>query len=59
MPMLIMREGHRFRKRETEILDGMRPWGDFLDVDANATGEKRRQDVRVRVEPRDISPGGG
>ncbi len=50
MPAFIMREGHRFRKRETEILDGMRPWGDFLDVDASM-GERRRRDVRVRVEP--------
>ena len=48
-PMYITREGHRFKKRETEILDGMRPWGDFLDVDA--PGQKMRRDVRVRVEP--------
>ncbi|RVX71755.1 hypothetical protein B0A52_03939 [Exophiala mesophila] len=27
----ITRAGQRFKKRETEILDGMRPWGDFLD----------------------------
>ncbi|EXJ68238.1 uncharacterized protein A1O5_08853 [Cladophialophora psammophila CBS 110553] len=33
MPMYITREGHRFKKRETEVLDGMRPWGDFLDLD--------------------------
>ena len=51
MPGFIMREGHRFKKRETEILDGMRPWGDFLDVDTAAIGGKRRRDVRVRVEP--------
>ncbi|OCT51851.1 CAP-Gly domain containing protein [Cladophialophora carrionii] len=64
MPMFIVREGHRFKKRETYILDGMRPWGDFLDVDdpappplppppaaaASAPGRTRRRDVRVRVE---------
>ncbi|OQU96676.1 CAP-Gly domain-containing protein [Cladophialophora immunda] len=33
MPMYITRQGNRFKKRETEILDGMRPWGDFLDLD--------------------------
>ncbi|KIW85737.1 hypothetical protein Z517_01129 [Fonsecaea pedrosoi CBS 271.37] len=33
MPMYITRQGNRFKKRETEVLDGMRPWGDFLDVD--------------------------
>ncbi|KAJ9606577.1 hypothetical protein H2200_008585 [Cladophialophora chaetospira] len=54
MPKFMTREGHRFRKRETEILDGMRPWGDFLDVDINATGERRRRDVRVRVEPHEV-----
>ncbi|KIW67413.1 hypothetical protein PV04_06672 [Phialophora macrospora] len=50
MPMFMVREGHRFKKRETHILDGKRPWGDFLDVDA--PGGTGRRDVRVRVEPR-------
>ena len=53
-PHFIIREGHRFKKRETEILDGMRPWGDFLDVDsydASGTGRPGRKDVRIRVEP--------
>ncbi|KIW12951.1 hypothetical protein PV08_08138 [Exophiala spinifera] len=45
----IVRQGQRFKKRETEILDGMRAWGDFLDLTA-ADGSRRR-DVRVRVEP--------
>ena len=45
----ITREGHRFKKRETEILDGMRPWGDFWDVDV--PGQRRRRNVVVRVEP--------
>ncbi|KIX94367.1 uncharacterized protein Z520_09753 [Fonsecaea multimorphosa CBS 102226] len=35
MPMYITHQGNRFKKRETEILDGMRPWGDFLDLDDN------------------------
>jgi hypothetical protein len=50
MPIFMVREGHRFKKRETHILDGKRPWGDFLDVDA--PGGTGRRDVRVRVEPR-------
>lgn len=33
-PKYITRAGQRFKKRETEILDGMRAWGDFLDLDA-------------------------
>ncbi|EXJ58836.1 hypothetical protein A1O7_06266 [Cladophialophora yegresii CBS 114405] len=61
-PTFVVREGHRFKKRETLILDGMRPWGDFLDVDgpapapapvpASGPGQTRRRarDVRVRVE---------
>lgn len=57
-PIYITREGHRFKKRETEILDGMRPWGDFLDVDdpvgqGRGRDARRRRDVRVRVEPHD------
>lgn len=58
--MFIVRDGQRFKKRETEILDGMRAWGDFLDVDgsplvvaahaADARGKALRQ-VRIRVEP--------
>lgn len=48
-PRYIVREGQRFRKRETEILDGMREWGDFLDLTA-PDGSKRRN-VRVRIEP--------
>ena len=48
-PKYIVREGQRFRKRETEILDGMREWGDFVDLTAH-DGSKR-WDVRVRVEP--------
>lgn len=65
-PMYILREGQRFKKRETEILDGMRPWGDFLDLELDASshiqgvdgqrstrhwGRKTRVvQVRVRVE---------
>ncbi|KAI1616798.1 hypothetical protein EDD37DRAFT_61316 [Exophiala viscosa] len=48
-PKYMVRDGQRFRKRETEILDGMREWGDFLDLTAH-DGSKMR-DVRVRVEP--------
>ncbi|KIV79971.1 hypothetical protein PV11_07509 [Exophiala sideris] len=48
-PKYMVREGQRFRKRETEVLDGMREWGDFLDLTAH-DGSKRR-DVKVRVEP--------
>jgi hypothetical protein len=48
-PMYISRDGQRFKKRETEILDGMRPWGDFLDLDA--PDGSRRRDARVRIEP--------
>ncbi|OAP60751.1 hypothetical protein AYL99_05753 [Fonsecaea erecta] len=65
MPMYITRQGNRFKKRETEILDGMRPWGDFLDLDdtlgrghvpslgAAAHSSSRRREVKVRVEPHD------
>lgn len=48
-PFIIVRQGQQFKKRETEILDGMRSWGDFLDLTA-ADGSRRR-DVRVRIEP--------
>ncbi|KAL2395462.1 hypothetical protein ABEF95_000620 [Exophiala dermatitidis] len=48
-PMYITRDGQRFKKRQTEILDGMRPWGDFLDLDT--PDGTRRHDVVVRVEP--------
>ncbi|KAL2416147.1 hypothetical protein ABEF91_004316 [Exophiala dermatitidis] len=47
-PMYITRDGQRFKKRQTEILDGMRPWGDFLDLDA--PDGTRRHDVVVRIE---------
>lgn len=61
-PMYVTREGHRFKKRETEILDGMRPWGDFLDVDDPAAlgrgrDARRRRHVRVRVEPHESTGG--
>ncbi|KAK5054591.1 hypothetical protein LTR84_001482 [Exophiala bonariae] len=59
-PLYVVRDGQRFKKREAEILDGMRPWGDFLDLDgspwsalgtaAGGTGKYLRG-VRVRVEP--------
>ncbi|KAL2430575.1 hypothetical protein ABEF95_011247 [Exophiala dermatitidis] len=52
-PMYITRDGQRFKKRQTEILDGMRPWGDFLDLDA--PDGTRRHDVMVRVEPFSVS----
>ncbi|KAJ9497984.1 hypothetical protein H2202_006587 [Exophiala xenobiotica] len=48
-PMYITRDGQRFKKRETEILDGMRGWGDFLDL--TTSDGSRRREVRVRVEP--------
>lgn len=48
-PMYITREGQRFKKRETEILDGMRGWGDFLDL--TTSDGSRRRDTRVRIEP--------
>ncbi|EXJ86213.1 hypothetical protein A1O1_06583 [Capronia coronata CBS 617.96] len=48
-PMYIIRDGQRFKKRETEILDGMRPWGDFLDLDS--PDGTRRRDARIRIEP--------
>lgn len=48
-PIYITRDGQRFKKRETEILDGMRPWSDFLDLDA--PDGTRRRDARVRIEP--------
>ncbi|RMZ79222.1 hypothetical protein DV738_g3466, partial [Chaetothyriales sp. CBS 135597] len=38
-------EWERWKQRETEILDGIRPWGEFLDGD--------EQSVRIRVEPKD------
>ncbi|RMZ86624.1 hypothetical protein DV736_g6147, partial [Chaetothyriales sp. CBS 134916] len=38
-------DGAKWKERETEIVDGIRPWGDFLDG-----GE---QIVRIRVEPKD------
>ncbi|RMD40266.1 hypothetical protein DV735_g4865, partial [Chaetothyriales sp. CBS 134920] len=40
---ILYRDGARWKQRETEILDGIRPWGDFLDGD--------EQSVRIRVEP--------
>ena len=48
-PMFITVDGKRFKKREIEILDGMRAWGDFLDLDGS--DGSRWRDVRVRVEP--------
>lgn len=47
-PMYIARDGQRFKKRETEILDGMRSWGDFLDL--TAPDGSRRVVLKVRVE---------
>lgn len=57
-PLHVVRDGQRFKKREREILDGMRPWGDFLDLEGSpwsavgtgGTG-KHLRGVRVRVEP--------
>jgi hypothetical protein len=59
-PLFVVRDGQRFKKREAEILDGMRPWGDFLDLEGSpwsavgtaggGTGRHLRG-VRVRVEP--------
>ncbi|RMZ80430.1 hypothetical protein DV737_g2985, partial [Chaetothyriales sp. CBS 132003] len=42
---ILYRDGAKWKERETEIIDGTRPWGDFLDG-----GE---QSVRIRVEPKD------
>lgn len=57
-PTFIVRDGQRFKRRETEILDGMRPWGDFLDLEGSpwtdgGGGREGRllRAVRVRVEP--------
>ncbi|KEF56081.1 uncharacterized protein A1O9_07662 [Exophiala aquamarina CBS 119918] len=57
-PLFIVRDGQRFKKRETQILDGMRPWGDFLDLEGSpwtngGGGREGRllRGVRVRVEP--------
>lgn len=59
-PLYVVKDGQRFKKRETEILDGMRPWGDFLDLDgspwspigtAGGGSGKHLRVVRVRVEP--------
>ncbi|EXJ85067.1 hypothetical protein A1O3_05742 [Capronia epimyces CBS 606.96] len=55
-PKYITRDGQRFKKRETEILDGMRPWGDFLDLDG--PDGSRRRDARVRIEPLSSFPTG-
>jgi len=57
LPLFIVRDGQRFKKRETEILDGMRPWGDFLDLEgspwSDGGGREGRmlRGIRVRVEP--------
>lgn len=37
----LLRGGTRWRKRETEVLDGMREWGDYLDESC---------EVRIRIE---------
>jgi hypothetical protein len=54
-PLFIVRDGQRFKKREAEIRDGMRPWGDFLDLEggpwSNHGDGRRLRGVRVRVEP--------
>lgn len=54
-PLFIVRDGQRFKKREAEIRDGMRPWGDFLDLEggpwSNDAGGRLLRRVRVRVEP--------
>lgn len=41
----LLKGGTRWRRREVQVLDGMREWGDYLDGDVG--------DVRVRVEPWD------
>jgi hypothetical protein len=54
IPLYMMRNGQRFKKREVEILDGMRAWGDFLDVEQQThVGARSRgmSKVKVRVEP--------
>ena len=39
----LLKDGVRWRKREIEILDGMRGWGDYLENDV--------KEAKVRVEP--------
>ena len=39
----LLKDGVRWRKREIEILDGMRGWGDYL--------ENNVREAKVRVEP--------
>ena len=42
---MLYKDGAKWKKRETEIVDGFRSWGDYLDG-----GEK---EARIRVEPKD------
>ncbi|KPI41945.1 Tubulin-specific chaperone E [Cyphellophora attinorum] len=44
---VLLRGGTRWRRREVEIVDGWRGWGDYLD------GVGGGSEVRVRVEPFD------
>lgn len=41
----LLRDGVRWRKREIEILDGMRGWGDYLENDV--------REATIRIEPFD------
>jgi hypothetical protein len=49
---VLLKDGKKWKKREVEILDGTKAWGDYID-----DGEIRA--VNIRVEPYDISQGQG
>jgi hypothetical protein len=49
---VLLKDGKKWKKREVEILNGTKAWGDYID-----DGEIRA--VNIRVEPYDISQGQG
>ena len=40
---ILLKDGKRWQRREIEVLNGMRPWGDVLEMDV--------KEAKIRIEP--------
>ena len=47
---VLLRDGQKWKKREVEIVDGTKAWGDYID-------DVEIRDVSIRVEPYEIAHG--